>query len=487
MLWADTRHDAVAPPASGGGRLPIETLLAGVQAAQPDAALTTVTVRADPQAPVAVGGGGRTLYVHPYNGAILGEGALGLRRFFRVVTDVHRTLGLKDAVRPLGRAITGAANLAFLFIVMSGLVLWWPRRLAQLRSVTMFNGRLRGKARDFNWHNVIGSWSAVPLIVVLLGSVLISYPWATNLVYRAVGETPPARREAGPGGAPGARRGQNARADERGRPAGERQAERNRENRIAGIDRLWTRAEQQVAGWRSVSLRLPAQGDARAVFTIDQGTGGQPQKRATLTLDRNTAGVVEWEPFTSLSTGRQVRSWLRFAHTGEVYGLPGQTIAGAVSLGGAVLVYTGLALAFRRFLAWRARSRRSTGVHAVDDPVVLRLAKGEIPLPPLELCVARSHLRHMPRLPDASRGGQRTAHCNLARIEPELLLRELTERAVERPFVYRGPDVRDASAVQIGERYAVTSEHRVDRARVGQSGIDVRDGCDGRPRRCTGA
>ena len=46
---------------------------------------------------------------------------------------------------------------------------------------------------------------------------------------------------------------------------------------------------------------------------------------------------------------------MRFAHTGEVLGIPGQTIAGAVSAGGAVLVWTGLALAWRRLRAWLKR------------------------------------------------------------------------------------------------------------------------------------
>jgi hypothetical protein len=36
-----------------------------------------------------------------------------------------------------------------------------------------------------------------------------------------------------------------------------------------------------------------------------------------------------------------------------VLGLFGQTIAGLVSAGGAVLVYTGIALGLRRFWAWR--------------------------------------------------------------------------------------------------------------------------------------
>ncbi|MBP7778413.1 MAG: hypothetical protein KA371_14950 [Acidobacteria bacterium] len=56
---------------------------------------------------------------------------------------------------------------------------------------------------------------------------------------------------------------------------------------------------------------------------------------------------------------------MRFAHTGEYYGLTGQTIAGLVSAGGAVLVYTGLALAWRRRWAWL---RRAQGRNRVRRP-----------------------------------------------------------------------------------------------------------------------
>jgi uncharacterized iron-regulated membrane protein len=64
---------------------------------------------------------------------------------------------------------------------------------------------------------------------------------------------------------------------------------------------------------------------------------------------------VRWEPFSSYTKGRQLRSFLRFAHTGEVAGIIGQTIAGLASLGGVFLVYTGLALAWRRFREWLAK------------------------------------------------------------------------------------------------------------------------------------
>ena len=127
--------------------------------------------------------------------------------------------------------------------------------------------------------------------------------------------------------------------------------------RTDGLDALWVRAEQQVPGWRSINLRLPSSPAGPAVFAIDSGNGGQPQLRSTLTLDAATAEVVRWEPFESQTAGRRLRSWSRFTHTGEYYGLVGQTIAGLVSGGAVVLVYTGLALAFRRFIAWIRRGR----------------------------------------------------------------------------------------------------------------------------------
>ena len=81
-----------------------------------------------------------------------------------------------------------------------------------------------------------------------------------------------------------------------------------------------------------------------------------------MSVDRATAEVTKIETFNDLSAGRQFRSWLRFAHTGEYYGLTGQTIAGLATAGGAVLVYTGIALALRRFAAWMRRRSQSSSI-----------------------------------------------------------------------------------------------------------------------------
>ena len=350
--WADTRGYRSAPPTAGAQHLPIETLITKARETR-GATPTAITLKSDAAAPAEIGFGRETtLFANPYTGAILGEGSQRTRAFFRNVTDWHRWLGAKGDNRNVARAITGACNLGFLFLVMSGFYLWWPRKwnLKSLRNVTWFRRGLPSKARDFNWHNVIGFWSAVPLFIVVLSAVVISYTWAGNLVYRVVGETPPAPRPNQPAA-----------------PPRDNAAQTNFDN----LNSAWVRAEQQASDWQSISLQLPAATAAQLTFNIDRGNGGQPQKRAQLVLDRATGEVARWEPFSSNTRGRQLRSILRFAHTGEVAGIVGQTIAGLVSTGGAVLVITGLALAIRRFLAWLARRSKSSqpGLIHVSEPI----------------------------------------------------------------------------------------------------------------------
>jgi uncharacterized iron-regulated membrane protein len=337
--WADTRGYDVRPAAQ---RLPLQTLIDKAAESRPDVSPSAILIRSDSSAPASLTiGAGRQLFVDPYTGDVLGEGnGQTVRAFFRSVVEWHRYLAASGASRPLGRAVTGAANLAFLFIVVSGLFLWWPRvwTKSSLRNVTWFRRGLHGRPRDFNWHNTIGFWSAIPLAVIVAGGVVISYPWATGLVYRAFGENPP----------PAARPA--AAATTRAKAVAQSLERLSLEGAVAA-------AAQKMPEWKTINVAIPGPNAPRVTLTLDAGDGGQPQKRAVLTFDQRSGAIISWEPFSSQSSGRKTRTWLRFAHTGEVYGLPGQTFAGLVTGGAAVLVWTGIALALRRLLAWRKRSR----------------------------------------------------------------------------------------------------------------------------------
>jgi uncharacterized iron-regulated membrane protein len=301
---------------------------------------TAITISSDATKPASFSfGREKTLFVDPYTGTVLGEGSKGVRAFFQVMIDWHRWLGMQGERRELGKAITGASNLGFLFLVLSGIYLWWPRKwsIRALKAITFFDRSATGKARDWNWHNVIGFWSAIPLAILVFTAIFFSYPWATEWLYRAAGEEPPPRP------APRPVRNEENRS---GAPRGSQKPDAP--FAAEGWNDRWAVAEAQVPGWRSITLRVPTSPGAPLIFTIDRGNGARPDLRGQLTINAKTGAVERWEGYESQSAARKIRLWVRWLHTGEAGGVLGQTIAGAASAGGAVLVWTGISLAFRR-------------------------------------------------------------------------------------------------------------------------------------------
>lgn len=330
-------------------RLGLADLEVAALAGRPDdVRITSVVQAADPSAPVEVRRSDRTsALLDPYTGEVRGERAEGVRAFFGWVTRVHRWFALEGDARSVARAVTGASNLAFLFLLVTGLWLWWPRRLTgrALRAVGLLRTGVRGRVRDYNWHHVFGFWSAIPLIVVVASATVFYYGWANDLAYRIVGDEPG-------GGGRGGAAPESPPADPGPPPP------------LAAVDALLPAALAHEPAWRTVTITLPDAGD-RVRFSLDAGTGAQPQKRATLTLSAASGEVVEWAPYDSLSPGRRFRSMLRFAHTGEAWGWIGQTVAGLASLAGVILVWTGTALGLRR-LGLIRRRRPTTPVRDPD-------------------------------------------------------------------------------------------------------------------------
>lgn len=401
LLWAERDMRTVAPP-EGVERLRPDALLERVQEQRPNMNVTGLTLEHDVTLAAAVtltdparaqaGGEGRpaagpggqppqtTLYVDPYSGNVLGQldPTTPARRFFRVNTDWHRWLAMNGDGRNVGRWITGVSNAAFLVLAITGLYIWLPRvwTWAAFRAVTFFRTGLASKARDFNWHNVIGVWSAPVLIVLTFTGMCISFPKTYDVIYAVTGiERPPSpARPGGPGGPGGA--GEPGRPGASGRPGGSGERGANQPSRAnaesvppsaADLNAAWSLAEAQMPSWRSIAMRLPARDGQPITFTFNDRERINPMARSTLTVDAATAKVVRWEPYDELPAGQRLRTWMRFGHTGELWGLVGQIVAGIASAGGCVLVYTGLALAWRRFVVWRGRRSRRTPATKISE------------------------------------------------------------------------------------------------------------------------
>jgi uncharacterized iron-regulated membrane protein len=291
-----------------------------------------------PKAPVeARFGRERTLFLNPWTGEIIGEPSKRTRAFFSSVERVHRSLGL-GMQSALGRGATGAANLVFLFMLVSGLYLWLPKvfNFASLKSRILLRRALVGRAREWNWHHVAGIWTVFPLAFIVLTGVIMSYPWASNLLFTMTGSQPPV-----------------------GNWRGERPAQPNNAThpgagiqsstpQFLGLEELAANAKHQVPGWKSITVELPQPANPMLTVSVDKSVGGQPEQFSQLILNRQTGHVQAIKSFSHNSAGRKLRAWARFTHTGEEFGVIGETIAVVASVGAIVLVWTGLSMAIRR-------------------------------------------------------------------------------------------------------------------------------------------
>lgn len=272
----------------GAQKLSPQQAIDAFRAARPDAKPASLAINNEPNAAWSIGLGREGLvYVNPYTGSITGEGNKTVRGVMSELRNWHRYVALSGDNRPIGKAITGASNLIFLFLAISGIYIWLPRMLTWklVKPVIWFRGGLRGKARNFNWHNVIGFWTSLFLIIFTLTATVISYQWASNLLFTLTGNEPP--QSQGGGG------GQNQQAE---------QPYAYPEN----LDPMWAAAEQQSPTWKSISLRLPVEKNS-AVFTIDEGIYWNIFGRSTLTVDASTAAVSKWDPYGQRNMGQQLR------------------------------------------------------------------------------------------------------------------------------------------------------------------------------------
>jgi uncharacterized iron-regulated membrane protein len=357
VAWAERDAREVDVPAAAM-RLPLAELERRVRRSRPDSSAATITLANDPAtAVIFTVGRDDDVLVDPYSGAIREPASGRARALMHVLLEWHRYLGRSGDQRSLGRAVTGACNLAFCALAMTGLYLWWPRRWSWrgVKAIALCNWRLAGRARDFNWHNSVGLWTAPVLIVLTLTAVPISFRWSGDMIHRLVGEEPPARGGPSLGG--------RAMDEFVTPPTGAA---------VRSWDEILARAQEAFPRWERITLRRgnPARG-SRAMAT-DAGSADPPRlspltvmirergswpRTATTTLmvDAVTGDVTRRVDFHDEPPGRRIRMWMRFLHTGEALGWGGRLIAGIASFGSLVLVGTGFALAARRFLTRRGR------------------------------------------------------------------------------------------------------------------------------------
>lgn len=305
-------------------------LLEKFQAAEKGHA-TQLVLQSHPYAPwiVQMGKEKREL-IDPYTGALLGGGAEKTRGFFKTVVELHRWLALKGDAKKVGESVTAAGTLGFGFLLVSGLILWVPRQFSKraFGAVMLPQSRLKGRARDWNWHNLAGFWAAPFILIIVVTGLIMAYPWANKALFGLYGEKPPEKKQE--------QRGQGKGGKDKHEPL-----------QFEGLDAAVIAVKNVMPAWQTMSIELSNK-PTWEITAIDAGRG-RPDRRIKFMVDRTTAQITAQEGFEKLTPAARVRQFVRWVHTGEAGGVIGQCLAALTASAILVLVCTGFALAWRRF------------------------------------------------------------------------------------------------------------------------------------------
>jgi len=127
-------------------------------------------------APPGPGGRPRTfnVWIDPPTAKVLASAEIA-KTFTMVTHQLHGSLLMPGA----GRKVVGWLGWAMLVSSATGLWLWWPRHGGFLKGLRWH----RGASTLFNLHHLIGFWLCLPLAVLSLTGVYISFPQTTHALF----------------------------------------------------------------------------------------------------------------------------------------------------------------------------------------------------------------------------------------------------------------------------------------------------------------
>ena len=124
------------------------------------------------------------VFMNPYTGAFLKKQQTqgGGFDFFSFIIDGHRALWLPY---PIGRPIVGVATLVFLVLLLTGLVMWWPKRWNHSSRKKHFRIKWRARFKRLNYdlHNVLGFYSLLLAFTLAITGLVYSFPWVEKVLY----------------------------------------------------------------------------------------------------------------------------------------------------------------------------------------------------------------------------------------------------------------------------------------------------------------
>lgn len=114
-------------------------------------------------------------YVNPYNGKVV-KLEDSKNEFFTILLGLHMRMLFGEKI---GHAVVSYSVLAFVLILISGLVLWWPAKWNKSGRNKSFKIKWNAKWKRVNYdlHNVLGFYACVILFVCAVTGLVWAFDW----------------------------------------------------------------------------------------------------------------------------------------------------------------------------------------------------------------------------------------------------------------------------------------------------------------------
>ena len=173
--------------------LPMDKLLEKVATTLPDSvSVTGVSISSDPGRAYQVSLSKprrASLYVDQYTGEVKGKSERS--GFFMFMFRMHRWL--LDSMNPgnegifWGKMIVGVSTLLLVFVLISGIVIWWPRTRKALKNSLKITATKGWRRFWYDLHVAGGMYALIFLLAMALTGLTWSFPWYRTAFYKVFG------------------------------------------------------------------------------------------------------------------------------------------------------------------------------------------------------------------------------------------------------------------------------------------------------------
>lgn len=301
-------------------KLPVSALTADVKTHYPDYRLNAIITEPEANRTVIImvlkgktAKKGKLIAVamNPYTGEMIKAISYN-DRFFSVVLRLHRYLCMGE----IGKLITGISCSIFVILIITGLVLWWPKRQNRKQR---FRVKWDASFKRLNWdlHAVFGFYTNILLLFISLTGLVWSYKWVNNLIYYSFDGSLKAVKNKVP----------------KSRPVNE--------SSFAYIDKILATTNEKLTYPGTVSIRFGEDSLAISAGKLNR-TASIDNVSDFLYFQAGTGKLVQERMYADESKGTKVRRMIYPIHTGSLYGWPTKILALIAALTAATLPVSGL-------------------------------------------------------------------------------------------------------------------------------------------------